>query len=72
MTLHDWLDMEPGRARRLAEFLRCSKTAVSLWRDNGVPMDRMRQVADFTEGAVTVDDMLRHAFCARNQAPARA
>ena len=65
--------MEPGRARRLAEFLGCSKTAVSLWRENGVPMDRMQLASAFTDGAVTVDDMLRHAFLARSQgAPAVA
>jgi hypothetical protein len=59
--------MEPGRARRLAEFLSCSKTAVSLWRDNGVPMDRMQPISEFTQGDVSVDDMLRHAFDARTR-----
>lgn len=67
MDLHRWLDQEPGRSARLADFLGCSKAAVSLWREKGVPMDRMRHASDFTDGQVTVDDMLRHAYEVRQR-----
>ena len=67
MELHDWLDADEnrGRAAWLAEQLGCSKAAVSLWRDQGVPMPRMAAISDLTAGAVTPDDMLRHALKCR-------
>lgn len=64
MNLHEWLDQPvPGRtAKSLAEELRVSKTAVSLWRKFGVPMQHMDRIERFTGGAVTAADMLRHAL----------
>jgi hypothetical protein len=68
MELHQWLDAAPGRAAWLAQHLGRSKAAVSLWRDAGVPMDLMQQIADLSDGVVTIDAMLRHAWSQRTQA----
>ena len=61
MNLHEWLDEESGRAKWLAEKLGAKPAAVSLWRDNGVPITYMVQIADLTACAVTVVDMVVHA-----------
>jgi hypothetical protein len=61
MELHQWLDAEPGRATWLAENLDRSKTAVSLWRDEGVPMLLMKRVEELTGGVVTCSAMFEHA-----------
>ena len=64
MELHEWLDKpeNKGKASWLAEQLGRSKTAVSLWRDEGVPLPLIPQVANMTGGQVTEDDLLRHAL----------
>jgi hypothetical protein len=31
---------------------------VSQWKENGVPVDRMRAVCEFTGGAVSLDDLV--------------
>jgi hypothetical protein len=72
MDLHEWLDEEAGRAVWLAAQLGCSKAAVSLWRETGVPMARMERIAALTGGAVGVDEMLRHALKCRVEKPAKA
>jgi len=61
MDLHTWLDAETGRASALADALGVSKTAVSLWRDAGVPLSHMPDIAKHTGGAVTVTEMAQHA-----------
>jgi hypothetical protein len=61
MELHTWLDDNPGRATWLADQLGCTKGAVSLWRDEGVPMLRMQRIEELTGGQVTVDAMFKHA-----------
>ena len=71
MELHRWLDAEPGRATWLADNLGRSKTAVSLWRDEGVPMLLMKRIEELTEGAVTVAAMFDHAVrCKTSKAAA--
>jgi DNA-binding transcriptional regulator YdaS (Cro superfamily) len=70
MQLHDWLDVRKGQASALADHLRVSKTAVSLWRISGVPMVHMPAVVEFTEGAVTVEEMAHHAIECRVKAAA--
>jgi hypothetical protein len=64
MDLHQWLDKpeNKGKAAWLAEQLKRSKTAVSLWRDEGVPLALIAQVSRLTGGEVSEDDMLRHAL----------
>lgn len=34
------------------------KSAVSQWKTKGVPVERMKAVRDFTDGAVTLDEMV--------------
>ena len=64
MDLHTWLDMPENRGKGiwLARQLGRSKTAVSLWRDVGVPLPLIPRVVELTEGACTADAMLRHAL----------
>lgn len=67
MELHTWLDLpeNKGKASWLADKLARSKTAVSLWRDEGVPLPLIPQIAALTEGVVTEEAMLRHAMRAK-------
>ncbi len=58
MKLNEWLDNEVGRTRNLAAHLKRSASAVSQWRTNGVPVDLMRSVRDFTNGDVSIEEML--------------
>jgi len=58
MTFSDWLKAETGRAAALAAHFGVTPSAVSQWRVNGVPTANMKAVRDFTDGAVTLDDML--------------
>lgn len=58
MNLNQWLDAETGRSARLAEHFNVTPSAVTQWRSNGVPVDRMKAVRDFTANAVTVEEML--------------
>lgn len=67
MDLHDWLDLpeNKGKAAWLAEQIGRSKTAVSLWRDEGVPLALIPKIAALTGGAVNENDMLHHAMRAK-------
>ena len=58
MKLNKWLDIEVGRAAKLATHFRRTASAVSQWRTNGVPVDFIKSVRDFTGGEVTLEDML--------------
>lgn len=58
MNLNEWLDKEVGRTRNLAAHLKRSASAVSQWRTNGVPIDLMKSVRDFTDGEVTLEEMI--------------
>jgi hypothetical protein len=64
MELHAWLDKpeNKGKAAWLADQLGRSKTAVSLWRDEGVPLALIPQVVKLIGNEVTQDDLLRHAL----------
>ena len=63
MELHEWLDKpeNKGKAIWLAEQLGRSKTAVSLWREEGVPLPLMPRIVELCPG-VSTDAMLRHAL----------
>lgn len=65
MELHQWLDQERGRALALCDSLGFKKAAVSLWRDNGVPIEHMEAIVAHTDGAVTVEAMVAHAVARR-------
>lgn len=58
MDFPTWLDAERGRASRVAARFKISLSAVTQWRERGVPVDRMREVQDFTSGDVTLEDMI--------------
>ena len=58
MQLTTWLEEERGRATAMADHFGVNKTAVFGWKVNGVPPDRMKAVRDFTDGAVTLEDMV--------------
>jgi hypothetical protein len=64
MELHQWLDKpeNEGKATWLAGQLDRSKTAVSLWREQGVPLPLIPRIAELTGGAVTTEAMLQHAM----------
>lgn len=58
MKLNEWLDKEVGRATKLASHFGRTASAVSQWRENGVPIHFIKSVRDFTDGEVTVEEML--------------
>lgn len=58
MNFPAWLDADRGRLTAVAAHFALSQSAVSQWRTNGVPPNRMKAVRDFTGGVVTLDDML--------------
>lgn len=58
MNLPDWLDAEPGRLTAMAGHFQVTPAAITQWRTNGVPVVRMRGVVEFTDGAVTYEDMV--------------
>lgn len=71
MDLHTWLDKpeNAGKAVWLAAQIKRSKTAVSLWREQGVPLPLMKQIAEVIGAEVTVTDMLKHALECKSRAP---
>lgn len=58
MDLNTWLAAEKGRAAALAKHLGRSPGAISQWRVNGVPLDLMKAVREFTGGEVTLEEMV--------------
>lgn len=58
MDLPTWLDADRGRLTALAAHFGLTQSAVSQWRSNGVPPQRMKAVREFTGGAVTLEEML--------------
>lgn len=58
MNLNEWLDKEAKRTKKLAEHLGRTASAVSQWRTNGVPVDLMKSVRNFTNGEVTLEEMI--------------
>lgn len=58
MKLHDWLEAEQGRAARLAAHFGVTRSAVSQWRTNGAPAPYLRSISEFSDGAVTVEELL--------------
>jgi hypothetical protein len=60
MTLSEWLDAERGRPTLMAAHFNVSISAVTQWRTNGVPVDRMLDVRELTDGAISLDEMVSH------------
>lgn len=61
MDLKTWLEAEDGRGAALAAHFDVSPGAISQWKDNGVPLKRMKAVRDFTGGAVSLEEMVPEA-----------
>lgn len=74
MDLHTWLDLpeNSGKAVWLAGALGRSKTAVSLWRNEGVPLPLIPKVVELVGAPVTVEAMLMHAMQCKASEPAKA
>lgn len=74
MELHTWLDLpeNKGKATELAIQLGRTKGAVSLWREQGVPIVLFDAIVEFSGGAVTTDAMLKHAIACRQAAAEKA
>jgi hypothetical protein len=58
MDLTTWLEAEKGRSAALATYFGKTPAAISQWKRNGVPLDVMKAVRDFTGGAVTLEEMV--------------
>jgi hypothetical protein len=58
MTFTEWLDGERGRPTLVATYFGVSISAVTQWRTNGVPVDRMVDVRALTENAVSLEEMV--------------
>jgi DNA-binding transcriptional regulator YdaS (Cro superfamily) len=58
MNLTAWLEAEKGRSVALAAHFGVTPAAVSQWKENGVPLDRMKAVRDFTGNAVSLEEMV--------------
>ena len=58
MDLNTWLNEERGRMSAMAAHFGVTLSAVSQWRANGVPIDRMKAVRDYTGGTVSLDEMI--------------
>jgi len=58
MDLTAWLEHKKGRSAALAAHFGVSRSAVSQWKANGVPVDYMKAVREFTAGQVTLEQMV--------------
>jgi len=58
MDFITWLDKEDGRAAAIASHFGLTRSAVSQWRSNGVPVSKMKAIRDFTQGEVTLEEMV--------------
>lgn len=58
MNITDWLEAEKGRSAALAAHFGKTPAAISQWKTNGVPLNLMKDVRDFTSGQVTLEEMV--------------
>lgn len=58
MTFGEWIKLVPGRASSAAAHFGVSASAISQWSVNGVPLQRMKAVREFTDGEVTLEAMV--------------
>lgn len=58
MHLKNWLNLERGRATALADHLGLTQGRITQMADDGVPAKYMLAVRDFTQGVVSLEDML--------------
>lgn len=67
MNLITWLEAEKGRSAALAAHFGKTPAAISQWKSNGVPLERMKAVRDFTGGEVTLEEMVPGTSAAEQQ-----
>lgn len=72
MDLITWLKAERGRSEALALHIGVTPAAVSQWKTNGVPVGQMKTVRDFTDGAVTLEEMVPEPKTAAEPEPKAA
>lgn len=70
MYFSEWLQEKPGRPAEVAQHFQVTPQAVSQWAAQGVPVDRLLEMRDFTKRRVTVEEMVRER--AENKARAAA
>lgn len=58
MKLKSWLDEERGRSKALADHLDVSPGRITQMADDGVPPKFMLLVRDFTNGAVSLEELV--------------
>jgi phage terminase Nu1 subunit (DNA packaging protein) len=58
MRFNDWLDAERGRASKVAEHFGVTLSAVSQWKTNGVPVEKMLGVHELTDREVSLEELL--------------
>ena len=58
MKLNQWLDAVEGRTNKLAAYFGVTKSAVSQWRDRGVPLEKMKALCEFTHGDITLEELV--------------
>ena len=56
--LQIWINAERGRASALATRLKVSRSRISQITEDGVPTKYMLAIRDFTDGEVTLEDMV--------------
>lgn len=61
MDITTWLEAEKGRASAMAAHFGKTPAAISQWKTNGVPLDLMKAVREFTGNAVTLEEMVPDA-----------
>lgn len=59
MNLKPWLDAERGRYKALATHLQVSTGRISQMADEGVPPKYMLAVRDFTNGEVSLEELVQ-------------
>ena len=59
VSFSDWLDAEHGRATRVAAHFKVTRSAVSQWRTNGIPVGYILDLHALIGGAVPLDALVR-------------
>jgi hypothetical protein len=58
MTFSDWIDAERGRVALVAGRFGITMSAVTQWRSNGVPIERMVELRELADGEVSIEEMV--------------
>lgn len=72
MNINNWLEAERGRVTALAAHVGITPAAISQWKHNGVPLEQMKTVRDFTKGEVTLEEMVPDSGNSESEVPEQA